>query len=247
MNLQALFTVEYNVPVHGTVKRRYRLRQRAWDAVTAALEPRRSGRQRRMVHASLTPTPALSRLVWMTAAGLATAMLLIGLQLTSDTRSTPAGRVLPQGFSVSQRVAVAAPGPAVAPVVIPATTRSVQPLPAQPVELPRHMDEDVRQAVVRWAEAWSRRDVTAYLGAYADHYAGPSGDRNNWERERRNRIESRRLIRVELSDVEVETGPTSARVTFVQRYRSEAWQETTRKTLTLERDAQDRWLIVRET
>ncbi|MGY0194225.1 YybH family protein [Leptothrix sp. BB-4] len=247
MKLHALFTVEYNVPVRGAVKRRIRLRERALDAVLAVRGTQRPGVELPSLRINLQPSAAVSRAVWMGGVGLAVAMVLVGTRLTSEAHAERVGALATPARVVPMRASAPVSPPSVATVVAPVTA----PVAAAPAaDIPgvdvAAMESRIRDAVENWAEAWSRRDVAAYLASYADHYAGPAGDRNNWERERRYRIESRRLIRVELSDIEVERDADKARVTFLQRYRSDALQETTRKTLTLERVGQDRWLIVRE-
>ena len=45
------------------------------------------------------------------------------------------------------------------------------------------------KAVHAWADAWSRKDMKAYLGAYASDFDTPKGmSRKAWEQEREQRI-----------------------------------------------------------
>jgi ketosteroid isomerase-like protein len=208
MKLQTFFTVEYNVPVHGAVRRRIRVRQPSLTRKSAATLP-------------------LPQSVWIAGVALACGMALLGSRLTPDE---PQEQV--RETTVREVVVAAAPI-AENPIPITAEVRS--------------QDAAVRDALLRWADAWSRRDVGGYVAAYSPDYSGQAGDRASWERERRSRIEARRHIRVDLSDIEIDGGTDMVRVTFSQSYRSDALQETTRKTLTLIRSSDDRWLIVRET
>ena len=47
---------------------------------------------------------------------------------------------------------------------------------------------DVEAAITRWAQAWSARDVDAYLAAYASDFTADGMTRANWEAQRRARI-----------------------------------------------------------
>ncbi len=221
MKLQTLFTVEYNVPVCGAVRRRIRVRQRPMSR------------------------PMFQRMPRTTAVvGLACAVVLVGLRLSPDEADRADRQA--ENFEPGKVVqAVQAVQPVAAPVVTSADARGGD-APAPDLDGARAQQAAVRDALMRWADAWSRRDVAGYIAAYSGDYSGQAGERSAWERERRSRIEARRHIRVDLSDIEIEGGDDMVRVTFLQSYRSDALQETTRKTLTLMRDGQDRWLIVRE-
>ena len=237
MKLQALFTVEYNVPVSGAVQRRIRVRQRpispAMPRVTAA-PAARSGRT------------ALPQAVWLGGVGLACAMVLVGLRLSPDDAGRQVETFAPPHSAQALQVVQTVSPPVVASPVAPVVEGSVAQVPVPDLVKERAQHAAVRDALMRWADAWSRRDVAGYLAAYSGDYSGQAGERSAWERERRSRIEARRHIRVDLSDIAIEGGDDMVRVTFLQSYRSDALQETTRKTLTLMRDGQDRWLIVRE-
>ncbi len=236
MKLHALFTVEYNVPVSGAVRRRIRVRQRPGLNMPQASSAKAA--------LPLTLPLPLPQAVWLTGVGLACAMVLVGLRLTPDEPAERGNRAEPvaSGYVTAR---VVEPAPALSPALSPVSALASAPAPAPLVD-ERVQDEAVRHAVLRWADAWSRRDVSNYLAAYSLDYTGQAGNRAVWERERRSRIEARRHIQVDLSELEIEGGTDMVRVTFSQSYRSDALQETTRKTLTLMRDGQDRWLIVRE-
>ena len=103
-------------------------------------------------------------------------------------------------------------------------------------------------AVDAWAAAWARQDVDAYLGAYADAFQVPGGaTREAWEAQRRERVLGPKSISVSLDDPRVDlVGDQRARVTFLQRYRSDRFKGSSRKTLVLGLSSDGRWRILEE-
>ena len=115
---------------------------------------------------------------------------------------------------------------------------------AGPVLTPDH--RDVAAAIADWADAWSRKDVKAYLAAYAMNFAVPSGrSRRQWEAQRRARIVGKSRIEVKVEALEISVDGNIARARFQQYYRSNTLTETSRKTLTLVKSNQ-KWLIQQE-
>lgn len=105
---------------------------------------------------------------------------------------------------------------------------------------------DIRVALARWTEAWSRKDLKAYLAAYARDFVVPGGrSLQQWKRERRLRIAEKTWIDVKIRalDIRVEGSRASAR--FLQDYRSDRLSESGSKTLTLIK-AERTWLIRQE-
>ncbi len=106
--------------------------------------------------------------------------------------------------------------------------------------------DDVEAAIAQWAEAWSRRDVDAYLAAYAGDYSADGLSRAAWEAQRRTRITTPRHIEVKLDDLRIEREGDSASATFRQAYRSDRLNSTVTKTLKLALQ-NGQWRIVGET
>lgn len=103
-------------------------------------------------------------------------------------------------------------------------------------------------AVTAWADAWSRKDVGAYLDAYAAEFQPPDGQtRDAWENQRRERLAAPKSIavRVDAPRVKVEDSGR-VRVTFRQHYRSDLFSGSSTKTLLLGRSGDGRWRIVQE-
>lgn len=103
---------------------------------------------------------------------------------------------------------------------------------------------EVMEAVNAWAQAWSKKDVEAYLSHYAKDFRTPGQQsRAEWEKLRRSRIDAPKSISVELGSPKVTMeGADRARVSFRQTYRSDVFKGTSRKTLTMVK-ADGRWLI----
>ena len=95
--------------------------------------------------------------------------------------------------------------------------------------------------------AWSSQDVDTYLQSYAAEYV-PGGNLTNeaWQEKRRKRLTAPSFIEVELDSIELmsQTGDTST-VQAIQLYRSDRYQDRTRKSFVLRRNAQA-WVIVEE-
>ena len=91
----------------------------------------------------------------------------------------------------------------------------------------------VEAAVTQWAKAWSARDVSAYLAAYARDYAADGMTRSNWEAQRSERVSSPKSIDVQLSDMTIDQQGDTASATFRQAYRSDQFSSTVTKTLKL--------------
>ena len=106
--------------------------------------------------------------------------------------------------------------------------------------------QKVSAAIEVWLAAWSRKDIEAYLAAYAQDFAVPGGRlRQQWENERRARIVGKSWIAVKISALEIRLNGKEAHARFLQDYRSNRLSESSRKSLTLIKTG-DRWLIQQE-
>lgn len=133
------------------------------------------------------------------------------------------------------------PAPASALAAAPAANPPARPLPAAP-----QAAADVEAAVRDWSAAWSRRDMGAYIAAYAPDFTGQSGSRKVWEQDRRDRIVPRKQIKVEIVDLKVTVNGDLATARFRQIYASDTLSTSSRKTLSLARSSQGKWVIKQE-
>ncbi len=107
---------------------------------------------------------------------------------------------------------------------------------------------EVEAALQAWAEAWSARDVDAYLAAYTPDYAGRgrNSTREAWIAQRRSRILARQKISVEIGTPRLTVRDNNTVVvTFNQTYRSDGLNERSRKRMVMVR-LDSRWLIQEE-
>jgi tetratricopeptide (TPR) repeat protein len=132
-----------------------------------------------------------------------------------------------------------------------ATRAAVAPRVVAPSAKPESAAPDTAgalDAVTAWADAWSRKDVDAYLGAYAADFQTPGGQsRDAWENQRRDRVAAPKSISVKVDAPRIKAaGEGRVRVTFRQHYRSDLFSGTSTKTLVLARSDDGRWRIVQE-
>ncbi|MSP97746.1 MAG: tetratricopeptide repeat protein [Betaproteobacteria bacterium] len=95
--------------------------------------------------------------------------------------------------------------------------------------------DGVVQMINAWAQAWSRKNVEAYLAFYAQDFKTPNGEpRDEWEKIRRARITAPKSISVSAEMPKVtQSNDTQASVTFRQRYKSDTLSANGLKTLVL--------------
>ena len=152
---------------------------------------------------------------------------------------------------------VAAPlPPPVAPVVAPAAPVAVvaTPAPGKPVEAARpapakstdDATAEIDTAIAQWAAAWSRKDVKAYLAAYARDFKTPAGEsRAAWDAERRKRIAKPGTIQVSYENLKISVDGDTATARFRQHYKSANLKTSSNKVLQLgKRDG--KWQILQE-
>lgn len=150
--------------------------------------------------------------------------------------------------AASQVAPTPAPAPAPAKLVEakPAPAAAPEPAPA-PTAKANAAGDDVLKAVNAWANAWERKDMKAYLGAYAADFKTPKGmPRKEWEAERSKRIAGKGgKIDVRIESPEVAIVGDSATVKFRQHYKAPGLSSSASKTLVMVRSG-NRWLIKEE-
>lgn len=144
---------------------------------------------------------------------------------------------------------VPAPTPTVeaaakAPPPVPSPAKVVAPDPLV------NVDREISDLLFRWMEAWTQRDVDAYLAFYSpDFRPADGGPRERWASGRRQNLRGKSVpIRLSIHDlVIVPTGPDEVNAVFLQDYASGGYRESKRpKTMQLRRE-ESGWKIIRET
>ena len=146
------------------------------------------------------------------------------LALIRDLITTGKGNVKPTAPAAPVAAAPATPAPAVAKA--------------------DNGSDEVAKAVAAWASAWSRKDMKAYLGAYASDFETPKGmSRKTWEDEREQRIAGKAgKISVTVDEPQVTINGDRATAKFRQHYKAPGLSSSTTKTLIFVR-AGGKWLI----
>jgi ketosteroid isomerase-like protein len=110
-----------------------------------------------------------------------------------------------------------------------------------------HETTAINNFVVQWKQAWSSKDIDAYLGYYSEKFVPKSGMKvEQWRQYRRIRLSKPKTIDIRISKLQIDQkNETKARVSFIQEYKSDLYQDKTRKTLILVRENKA-WKIIRE-
>ncbi|CAM8430607.1 Tetratricopeptide repeat [Candidatus Methylopumilus planktonicus] len=136
----------------------------------------------------------------------------------------------------------------------PAQTTNVQPPKNLPQEMPsvkdniaNNSDSEIDSFLAEWAEAWSSKNVNAYLAKYSSNFRTPNGESfSDWQESRRNRIVGKDIITVEVSGTNISRkGDSFAQVTFKQKYTSNKLTQISSKTLILRKEGSG-WFIEQE-
>lgn len=129
-----------------------------------------------------------------------------------------------------------------------APTPTPTPAPVAPVAAKTDAgQEDVTKAINAWANAWARKDMRGYLGAYANDFNTPKGmARKAWEAERQDRIAGKSgKISVSVDEPQVTINGDRATAKFRQHYKAGNLDSSTTKTLVFVRSG-GKWLIKEE-
>ncbi len=165
--------------------------------------------------------------------GVAPKLSLIRNLFSADTGAARQSKAAAAPAAPAAAASAAAPAPAA-------------PSPAVAAADPGSAQGEVIAAVQAWAQAWSSKRMSDYLGAYSPDFTPAGGQaRGAWEADRRARIVPRQRIQVDISDLDVSIDGERATARFRQVYASDALSVTSLKTLAMVRNG-NRWLITRE-
>ena len=108
--------------------------------------------------------------------------------------------------------------------------------------------EQVIEKLVRdWANSWSNKDFDAYIGYYSNQFSNSRGDDiRSWTNKRRRPLNKPGAIQVSISNLDLSVRATDQiRVTFVQDYQSQNYQDSVLKEFILGKEP-DGWKIHQE-
>ena len=179
-------------------------------------------------------------------------LALIGDLMSTSGRpakaSKPSGEPRPAEPVKTAEAPKAAPAvPAATAPAAAATTQS--PAAAAPKTPPAPAADattEVTRAIELWAAAWSRKDVKAYLAAYARDFKTPAGEsRAQWDAEREKRITKPGAIQVGVENLRISMDGETATARFRQHYKSATLKTSSNKILQLGK-REGKWLILQE-
>jgi adhesin transport system outer membrane protein len=149
--------------------------------------------------------------------------------------------VLPGSTNAAARLAQS--GESAAMVPLPSATSNLGATPARkdpPVSSP------VSQRLIDWANAWSNKDVTTYLGFYDPSFKPANVGRTKWFDNRKRLVTREGAIELRISNVQRRTlSPNLVETTFDQVYTSPNFKDQTQKVLQWKRTGNE-WYIVKE-
>lgn len=143
----------------------------------------------------------------------------------------------------------AAPVPVVPPVAPQApVAEAAAPAASEPTPMVNRDEDQARELLDGWRQAWSSRDSDAYLSFYSPNFTPADGQkRADWAAARRKNLASRPAIKVEVREINVERiDDRQLRLAFLQDYAAGSYRETAQpKILRLVRQ-EGKWLIAEE-
>lgn len=108
------------------------------------------------------------------------------------------------------------------------------------------LDNAVMLAVQQWATSWANKDLPAYFASYVQNFQGNQPSRAAWIKIRQSNIVSKKLIELDLSDIQITTlSPTKAQINFELKYSADKLKETSNKSLLMTK-VNNTWLIEKE-
>jgi len=104
---------------------------------------------------------------------------------------------------------------------------------------------DLRSFLEQWRQAWSGKDLEAYMACYSPSFTSGKLDFGKWRARKQALNQKYSYINVTIRDVSVEQTTSGARVSFYQTYQSDKYQTSGRKHLQLVL-IDDQWRIQNE-
>jgi len=184
------------------------------------------------VAAAPAPTPAAPVAVKPATPAPAAASATIVTATPGAAAATPSAKPVPAPVVATTPAPVAAPAPAPAPA---------------PTKAASSANDDIIKAMNAWADAWSRKDMRAYLNAYSQDFDTPKGmNRKAWEQEREQRIAGKGgKISVSFDSPQITVNGDKATAKFRQHYKATGLSSSTTKTLVFVRNG-SKWQIKEE-
>lgn len=114
-------------------------------------------------------------------------------------------------------------------------------------DLPEVLRQEVTATVRRWAESWSRQDLSSYFSVYSENYRPELGrSQQEWRNMRSTRVTRPQWIKLDVDDIRVrQLDDDRIQVKLKQSYRSDFYQDRILKSINLIREDGE-WRILME-
>ena len=111
----------------------------------------------------------------------------------------------------------------------------------------KRLSQNILNSIENWKTAWENKDMKSYLNSYASNFNYPNKmTKSDWEKYRTNRIISKKIINLSLSNIQLKFSKEKITAIFTQKYNSGNLNQTSNKTLVFIKENDD-WLILEET
>lgn len=137
--------------------------------------------------------------------------------------------------------------PRVEPKVAPESPARVSSAKAESAPAGPTSHEEVKEFLKRWKDAWEQKDIDTFLNMYDENFqAGKKTTRRKWHTMKKRFFSKYRVIRVELSRVEIKPVKEGYRVRFVQSFRGDDYSDKGWKSMVLAGGKDQGFRITRE-
>ena len=94
---------------------------------------------------------------------------------------------------------------------------------------PGNATQQIKAALLAWANAWSNRDVSKYVNAYRADYTTQGKTNQDWVAGRRWNFKTKKYIKVALSNISIKPDGNQYRASFRQAYESDSFKDVVNK------------------
>lgn len=112
---------------------------------------------------------------------------------------------------------------------------------------PRFNEQEIKNLVFAWKEAWENKDLPAYISYYDSSFKSRGMNVRAWKSHRQKLNKKYRTVRVDIDNLKIKSiaSGTKAVVTFIQDYRADEYRDRGEKEILLVKKGKD-WKIMEE-
>jgi murein L,D-transpeptidase YafK len=103
----------------------------------------------------------------------------------------------------------------------------------------------VEEFIGNWRKAWESKALDTYMSFYSQRFHSGKRDWNAWRDYKASLNRRYNSIKVEMENVKISQDTEGVKVSFIQKYRSDRYQDLGKKTLKLVKE-DGKWKILKE-